>query len=98
MISIVGKTTDGKMVVDGVYNFYSTYGLPMDILLDSLWKKNYVPSWECFVKEAKQNGVNLSRLLKKISVSILDVYGKNAHKNIMEYIDNSDNQTRISEI
>lgn len=72
----VGKTTDDKIVVAGVYEFYETYGLPLDSLFDSLNQKNQIPCWISFYKEAKFAGMKHERILSKLEESISDVYGK----------------------
>ena len=45
------------------------------------------PDWENFIKVAKSEGANMHRLINKISVLILDAWGKEAHTEIMAYID-----------
>ena len=76
MIQIKGITTDKQFVVSGVYDFHSTYGLPLEELFSMLKALEYIPSWTHFFAEAIENGVNLSRLQNKLRMPVIDIYGK----------------------
>lgn len=62
MFTVVGKTTDGKLVLANVYKYYSSIGLPLDTLFDNLSQKGYMPSWIHFVREAIAAGMKKSRV------------------------------------
>lgn len=53
---IIGKSTGGKFVVKGIFCFYDTIGLPLDILFEQLDGCGFIPSWIDFYNEALSNG------------------------------------------
>lgn len=75
MIQVVGRTTDGKDVVAGVFRFYETEGLPLDILFESLLLKDCIPDWTSFYREALSAGMSPERIFAKLEPALLDVYG-----------------------
>jgi len=72
-IKVVGKTPENRLVVSGVFKLFETTGLPLEIIVDELWEKGYVPSWEDFYKEAEAAGVGHRSIMIRIQegVSIL---------------------------
>ncbi len=75
MILQVGKTTDGRGVVVGIYRYYETHGIPLDVLLEALRDKGYIPDWRAFVQEALAAGMKKSRVLSMLEPALADVYG-----------------------
>lgn len=75
MIKLVGKTTTGSGVVTGVYRYYETYGIPLDVLFEELRKRNFVPDWNAFIQEALAAGMKKLRILSMLSPALSDTYG-----------------------
>ena len=75
-IHIVGETTDGKDVIDGVWKTYETHGLPLNIILDLCIRKNWVPDWISLYKQMRYSGMQHSRILSKLVEAINDSFGK----------------------
>src|SRR5688572_28584362 len=75
MFTIVGKTTDDKIVVRGVYRFFETHGLPLEIIFDLLKERNMIPDWINLVEEAELAGMKFSRILSKLEDPIADSWG-----------------------
>lgn len=48
----LGTTTEGKVVVTGIYKFYSTHGIPLDVIFFSLQQRDMVPDWLDFFDQA----------------------------------------------
>lgn len=82
MLECVGKTTDGKELLAGVYRFYETTGLPLDVIFDLLRRKNSIVSWIHFYKEAHSAGMKHDRILSKLDESICDVWGKDFYDHV----------------
>lgn len=82
-----GITTDNKMVIAGVYSFYETEGLPLDIILDLFIKKNAIPDWIDFYNCAIKSGMKHSRIISKLYEAISDTYGSQCAKYITEILD-----------
>lgn len=71
-----GVTEDGKPVYSGLYKFYETYGLPLDIILGLFVEKNWVPDWMDFYTNALQAGMEHDRIISKLEEAISDSFGK----------------------
>ena len=88
MFKIVGKTQDGRDVVSGVFRFYESVGLPLDIILDTIRENNTIPDWTAFYKEAKAAGMKHDRIISKLEESIMDVYGVEFQKIVCQTLEN----------
>lgn len=75
IIHQVGVTTDGKIVVAGVFRFYETEGLPLDILFEALLQKNALPDWTSFYREALAAGMTPERLFARLDPALVDIFG-----------------------
>jgi hypothetical protein len=75
MIELVGKTTEGQLVVKNVYKVYETAGVPLDVRLETLKAHNCIPSWPIFVIEAVEAGMKVERILSMLDAAISDSYG-----------------------
>lgn len=71
MIKISGKTIDGKIVLSGVHDFCSTYGISLDDFYSSI-RKEYAIDWIDFIKSARKHGQNDRNTYAKISSLIRD--------------------------
>ena len=86
LLEIVGKATDGRLVVSGIYRFKETHGLPLDMILESVNSKNLIPSWLHLVREAKDAGINISKFMTELESSVVLVYGKEYWGEIHPYL------------
>jgi hypothetical protein len=84
MYRIMGKTTDGKVVVGGIYEFTSTYGYPLVELLYDMQGENLVVDWLDFYKSALEFGMKSDRILGRMREAILEVYGDKHCKAVMD--------------
>jgi alanyl-tRNA synthetase len=75
-ITVVGRTTDGKLVVDGIWKCFETYGLPFDVLFEVCLRKGWVPDWRLLHNQMVRSGVDRERALSKLSEAICDTFGK----------------------
>ena len=75
-INIVGKTTDGKIVLKNAFVYMSTVGLPMDILLIELDKRNFIIDWIDFCKCALLDGWKRKTIYNKIKTGSEEAYTK----------------------
>jgi hypothetical protein len=75
MIEVVGKTPDGRHVVKGVYNFYETHGMPLDVLFETLRSQGVIPDWLNFMLEAVGAGMSPERVISVLDQAITDSYG-----------------------
>lgn len=75
MLTVVGRTEEGQVVLAGVYKTIETYGVPLDILLTGLQTQNAIPCWMSFYREAIAAGMKHERILAKLDEALSDVYG-----------------------
>ncbi len=71
---IVGQTEDGKMVHDGLFRLYDTYGLPFEEIFAHLKKHDGLPCWLSFYTEARRAGWTHNRVLARLGESLSDIY------------------------
>ncbi len=84
MYRIMGKTTDGKVVVGGIYEFTSTYGYPLVELLYDMQDKDLVVEWIDYYKCSLASGMKSDRILGRMREAILEVYGDKHCKAVMD--------------
>ena len=71
-----GQTPEGKPVYTGVYRFYETHGLPLDVILGLFNEKDWLPDWIDFYQSARKAGMEHDRILSKLEEAISDSFGK----------------------
>jgi alanyl-tRNA synthetase len=76
LLKQVAVTTDGKKVLSGLYKFYETVGLPLDVLLHCFQEKNALPDWVDFYTSALAAGMEHERILSKLEEAVSDSFGK----------------------
>ncbi len=87
MYRIMGKTTDGKVVVGGIYEFTSTYGYPLVELLYDMQDKDLVVDWIDFYKHSLDSGMKSERILSRMKEAIIEVYGAKYCDAVMNRMD-----------
>lgn len=81
-MKIVGKSTDGKLVVSEISKIYFQDGIPLGIMFDELDKHNYIPSWLHLYIEMQDNGMNKERIFHLLNEHMFDTYG-NEFRNVV---------------
>ncbi len=76
MLRFVGKTTDGRDVVAGVFRFRETFGLPLDAIAEALLTVNVVIAWDEYEREALAAGMKLGSIRAQIEAVVSDIYGR----------------------
>ena len=82
-LKVIGKTSNGKLVLQGCFVFVSTKGLPLDILFLTLQNRKYVIDWIDFCDAAISDGWNIATLFSKLNVALFDVYGLKYRDNVI---------------
>lgn len=57
------------------YDLYSTYGLPLEIILAGCKDKDVTPLWNSFIRKAHKDGWNLRSHFRQWFNAVNDVYG-----------------------
>lgn len=73
-LKIVGKTTDGKDVLDFFF-ICDSMGIPLDLAVDTVKEAGCVPDWVGFYDKAVKSGWNAKSALIKLESAVLEVYG-----------------------
>jgi len=84
MLEVVGRTVDGKTVVAGVYRFYETTGVPLEVTFSFLEEREVIPDWTAFVLEAVEAGMKTERILSMLDPAIADSYGPNMRDEVLK--------------
>jgi hypothetical protein len=71
----VGKTEDGRVVVRGLFEFYDTYGVPLDMAVNQVNRAGFVPDWVCLYERCLRAGWKPSSTWEKLSSLVGDVFG-----------------------
>lgn len=77
IIKIIGITTNGKLIVDGIWKCFETHGLPFDILFEICIQRNYIPDWTLLYNQMINSKMEKERILSKLAEAISDSFGKN---------------------
>ena len=85
-LKISGKTEDGKLVVQGVFQITSSIGLPLEIILDTLTKQNMIIDWVDFIKTSLEKGSKLNTILYRVESAIGDCLGPLYKEEVMKRI------------
>jgi hypothetical protein len=75
-MKIVGKTTEGQLVVSGIAELYFRDGIPLSVIFDQLIASNIQPSFPHLYAELEANGMKRERILHLLSEHLVDPYGK----------------------
>jgi len=87
LLSISGTTTDGKQVCCGIFRFYETFGLPFDVIFDSLTKHNSLPDWIDLYITARDSGMSHRSITSKLADPVSDVYGSEFSTVVLERLE-----------
>jgi alanyl-tRNA synthetase len=87
MFKIVGETTDGKIVVSGLFRLFETEGIPLDMIFEYCRQHNMMPSWIDFYQECRSAGMKHERILSKLEEAVADSFGKEFRKEVISKLD-----------
>lgn len=71
----VGVTPEGKPVMSGVFSFYESHGIPLEIIFMSFIDKGLVPSWIDLYRDMRSSGMKHDRIIIKLQDAISDSFG-----------------------
>lgn len=72
----VGITTDGKKVMDGVFELSDTHGLPLVVTLQLMKENDMIISPIHYYQEASKAGWKIKTITNRLTEALSDVYGK----------------------
>jgi alanyl-tRNA synthetase len=79
-----GKTSDGKIVVRGLYKFFNTYGVPLEDILFVLEKKGIIPDWIDFYDDCIRHGMNRRTVMSKLEVAVGEIFGPRFKERVID--------------
>jgi alanyl-tRNA synthetase len=83
---ITGKTTDGKLVMDGktVFRLYDETGLPLFMVFQVLHENNMIPDWISFYETAIAQGWAFKTIMARLDEALGDAYDKEMKEGILK--------------
>lgn len=81
---IVGKTTDNKLIINGIYRIHETFGVPLSEIFLFLIKNNSIPNWIELYKDMRKAKIDHSIILLRLQDEIDDSYGKEWSEEIVK--------------
>ena len=83
MLKLSGRTIEGKLVIANIFQVTSTIGLPLEIIVDVLNKRDMIINWQDFLNCSIASGARLDTTLNKIENAIGDVFGSKYKEEVM---------------
>ena len=74
-LAVSGKTEDGRTVVRGVFPIYSSVGLPLQDIVETLNDNKMLVDWQDFYLQAMKEGWKPKRTFIKIREAVGDIFG-----------------------
>lgn len=59
-------------IVKGVYAFYETHGLPLDVILASMWERGLIPDWVDLIMTMVRAGRPVGRAFEVVRSAVGD--------------------------
>ena len=72
----VGLTTEGKPVVVGIYRFYETVGMPLEMVVSLVHQRGGIPCWTTLVEEMRKGGLSDRKIRGLIESVVQFVYDR----------------------
>ncbi len=83
-IKISGKTVEGKLVVQGIFQITSSFGLPIEVILDILTKNGMVIDWIDYYESSLSSGCNRNTIINRIESAVGDCFGSKYREEVMK--------------
>lgn len=84
LLSVSGKTQEGKSVLRGVFEVTSSIGLPLVSILVLLEENGCLVDWIDYYESALKQGMQTDRILSRIEGDISDVYGADYRNEVLK--------------
>ena len=81
-MKIIGMTVNKIGVVSGIFDLFSTNGIPLYVLFEWCKSNDYIPCWNSFYLEASNNGWKHETILSRLKENMLDVWDES----FIEYV------------
>lgn len=75
-------------LMDGatVWKWKATHGLPIDITLEEMWNRKFMPIWDKLLKAAHKDGANIERLIAELNTFATHIYPEHIWKHIHTHL------------
>ncbi|MCP4716182.1 MAG: hypothetical protein GY868_13780 [Deltaproteobacteria bacterium] len=83
-MTVVGKNERGERLVTGVFRYIYEHGVPLEVLLKELKKRNCVVDWINFYTCAYLSGWHADSIINRIHHAVNVVYGKKAGAQVVK--------------
>ena len=89
---VVGRTTNGELVVTGMLEFLERFGLPAEIFCLECKDKNFIPDWFHFCLAARKANWSQRRIIGSVSEGAM-VWGREWENKVIEICSSKLNET-----
>lgn len=86
-MNILAKTTNGKNVVNGIFELFDSKGIPLYIIFEQCQQNNLMPSWIHFYIDAANHGWKHKTILNRLEAGMRDIYSEKFIKTVIERLD-----------
>ena len=90
---VIGKTTEGKLVISGTFQMFDTTGMPLSIMFTLINKQNMIPDPIDFYESAINAGWEIKTIFNRLEEAYLDSFDKhfwlNVRQRLIFYIKNT---------
>lgn len=87
-LTIVGKTKDGKLVVQGVFEaMSSTTGLPLEVILEEFKKQDMVVDWVNFCRMSVWHGWKWKTVRERLHYSLMESHGPEYRDEVLKRVE-----------
>lgn len=87
MIHRTGTTPEGHPVYGGVFRFYETHGLPLDVVFDLIKQRGGYVDWLDYYLDARKAGMKHERIISKLDETISDSFGPEVRDYVIKRMD-----------
>ena len=86
-MKIVGKTTDGKWLLSGVFTLFDTHGFPLEMAFEECKERNLMPDWFEFYDDATSHGWKHDMIISRLSDSLTGVWSSELRGHVIEKLE-----------
>lgn len=71
----IGKTSDGKLILGGIYKLHETWGVPLSEIFNFLIRNNSIPNWIDLYRDMRLAKIDHHHILVRLKDEIDDSFG-----------------------
>ena len=89
ILKVVGKTSEGQLLVGGTFTLVESHGLTLSQIGDRIYEDGYLLSLDSFVQEAVRGGWTMAKAIAKVREALAEKYGLQYAKTVSSNLHNT---------